>query len=388
MKKTISILGSTGSIGLTTLGIIDKKKNDFNIFLLYANQNINLICKQIRKYKPNFFVIKNKKVYDKIKNKFKKNKTKILNSLEFLKFEKKIDISISAIPGIEGLKPTIKVIKKSKKILIANKESVICGWDLIKKSLSKKTKLIPVDSEHFSIFKLLKNHKIDEINKIYITASGGPFLRYKKKQFKNITPKKALMHPKWKMGKKISINSSTLMNKIFEVVEAHKLFDIPYDKLDIFIHPQSLVHAIIEFKNGLTKFIYHDTSMTVPLANAIFDDNLSIKDFLKIKKNNFSNNLIFEKVNPDIFPSIKLKKKLGEHPSSPIIINAANDILVEQFLKKRIAFLSIFKLIMSILNDSNYKKYAIRKPKNLNEIIEIDSWSKKTILRKLGNYNK
>ncbi len=388
MKKTISILGSTGSIGLTTLGIVDKKKNVFKISLLYANQNINLISKQIRKYKPDVFVIKNEKVYTKIKSRFKKNKTKILHSLESLNFKKKIDISISAIPGIDGLEPTIKIIRNSKKVLIANKESIICGWDLIKKSLSKNTKLIPVDSEHFSIFKLLKNHKIDEINKIYITASGGPFLRYKKKQFKNITPNKALMHPKWKMGKKISIDSSTLMNKIFEVIEAKKLFDIPYDKLDILIHPQSLVHAIVEFKNGLTKFIYHDTSMIVPLANAIFDDNLLINDFLKLKKNKFSEKLIFEKVNPEIFPAIKLKKKLSEHPSSPIIINAANDILVEQFLKKRIAFLSIFKLIMSILSDSNYKKYAIRKPKNLNEIIEIDSWSRKTILRKLTEYYK
>ena len=388
MKKTISILGSTGSIGLTTLGIVDKKKNVFKISLLYANQNINLISKQIRKYKPDVFVIKNEKVYTKIKNRFKKNKTKILHSLESLNFKKKIDISISAIPGIDGLEPTIKIIRNSKKVLIANKESIICGWDLIKKSLSKNTKLIPVDSEHFSIFKLLKNHKIDEINKIYITASGGPFLRYKKKQFKNITPNKALMHPKWKMGKKITIDSSTLMNKIFEVIEANKLFDIPYDKLDILIHPQSLVHAIVEFKNGLTKFIYHDTSMIVPLANAIFDDNLLIKEFLKFKNNKFSEKLIFEKVNPKIFPAVKLKKKLGKHPSSAIIINAANDILVEQFLKKKIAFLSIFKLIMNILNDSNYKKYAIRKPKNLKEIIEIDSWSRKTIFRKLTKYYK
>ena len=387
MKKNISILGSTGSIGLTTLDIIDKKKEVFNVSLLYANQNIDLISKQIRKYKPNFFVIKNKNAYKKIKSKFKKNKTKILHSLESLKIKKKLDISISAIPGINGLKPTIKVIKNSKKVLIANKESIICGWDLIKKSLSKKTKLIPVDSEHFSIFKLLNNHKLEEINKIYITASGGPFLRYKKKQFKSITPNKALMHPKWKMGKKISIDSSTLMNKIFEVIEAHKLFDIPYEKLDILIHPQSLVHAIVEFKNGLTKFIYHETSMTVPLANAIFDDNLSIKDFLKVKTNKFSDKLTFEIVNPKIFPTIKLKKKLGKYPSTPIIINAANDILVNHFLKKRIDFLSIFKLIMSILSDSNYKKYAIRKPKNLNEIIEIDTWSRETILRKLKNIN-
>ena len=388
MKKSISILGSTGSIGLTTLDILDKKKNSFNIYLLYANQNFNLISHQIKKYKPKFYIVNNRDVYEKIKKKFKKNKTKILNSLDKFSFKKKIDISISAIPGIEGLDPTIKVIRNSKKILIANKESVICGWDLIKKSCSKNTQLIPVDSEHFSIFKLLKYHDIKEINKIYITASGGPFLRYTKKQFKNVTPKKALMHPKWKMGKKISIDSSTLMNKIFEVIEANKLFAIPYNKLDILIHPQSLVHAIVEFKNGLTKFIYHDTSMIVPIANAIFDDHLYIKDFLKKKDKHFSSSLSFEKVNISIFPSFKLLKRLDKYPSTPIIINAANDILVDQFLKKRIDFLSIFKLIMSIMSDSNYKKYAIRKPKNLNEIKIIDSWSRKTIFRKLSKYSQ
>ncbi len=388
MKKTISILGSTGSIGLTSLGIIDKKKNFFRVFLLYANQNFNLISKQIKKYKPKFYIIKNQKVYSKVRKKFKKSKTRFLNNLESLRFKKKIDISISAIPGIEGLKPTINVIKNSKKVLIANKESVVCGWSLIKKLSLKKTKLIPVDSEHFSIFKLLKHHKINEINKIYITASGGPFLRYTKKQFKSITPDKALMHPKWKMGKKISVDSSTLMNKIFEVIEAQKLFEIPYNKLDILIHPQSLVHAIVEFKNGLTKFIYHDTSMTIPLANAMFDDNLLIKDFLNKNTKSFSSKLVFEKVNPETFPVIKLKKRLGEYPSTPIIINAANDILVDQFLKKRIDFLSIFKLIMRILNDSNYRKYAIRKPKNLNEIMQIDTWSRETTLNKLRRFYK
>ena len=388
MKKTISILGSTGSIGLTSLGIIDKKKKFFKVFLLYANQNFNLISKQIKKYKPKFYIIKNQKVYSKVRKKFKKSKTRFLNNLESLKFKKKIDISISAIPGIEGLKPTIKIIKNSKKVLIANKESIISGWCLIKKSSLKKTKLIPVDSEHFSILKLLKDHKINEINKIYITASGGPFLRYKKNQFKSITPDKALMHPKWKMGKKISVDSSTLMNKIFEVIEAHKLFEIPYNKLDVLIHPQSLVHAIVEFKNGLTKFIYHDTSMTIPLANAMFDDNLLIKDFLNKNTISFSSKLVFEKVNPKTFPAIKLKNKLGEYPSTPIIINAANDILVDQFLKKRIDFLSIFKLIMSILSDSNYKKYAIRKPKNLNEIMQIDSWSREATLKKINKFYK
>ena len=165
------------------------------------------------------------------------------------------------------------MIKLSKKILIANKESIICGWNLIKKNaLTNKTKIVPIDSEHFSIFTLLKSHKLNEIKKFYITASGGPFLNYKRKQFKNIKPKDALKHPKWKMGKKITVDSSTLMNKMLELIEAQKLFDIPNNKIDILIHPNSLVHAIIKLKNGLTKFIYHETTMIIPLANALFEE--------------------------------------------------------------------------------------------------------------------
>ena len=179
------------------------------------------------------------------------------------------------------------MIKKSKKLLIANKESIICGWNLIEK-LSKryKTKIIPVDSEHFSILKLLENHKIKEIKKIYLTASGGPFLNYLPNQLKKIKPNEALRHPKWKMGKKISIDSSTLMNKILELIEAQKLFNLKIKSLDILIHPDSLVHAIVVLKNGLTKFIYHDTSMIIPLANAIFDGSLNIEKFYKTKKEN------------------------------------------------------------------------------------------------------
>ena len=268
------------------------------------------------------------------------------------------------------------MISNSKKILIANKESVICGWNLIKKkALKSKTKIIPIDSEHFSIFKLLKNHKLNEIKKIYITASGGPFLNYKKKQFKTIKPKNAIKHPKWKMGKKISIDSSTLVNKIFELIEAQKLFNIPNEKLDILIHPESLVHAIIKLKNGLTKFIYHETSMIIPLANAIFEKKIDINDFFKSKRKSITN-LTFKSVDKEIFPIINLKKRLTEYPSTPIIINGSNEILVDHFLKKNIPFLSISKTIMSILNNRNYKKYAIRKPKNINQIKEIDLWAK------------
>ena len=184
------------------------------------------------------------------------------------------------------------------------------------------------------------------------------------------------------MGKKISIDSSTLMNKILELIEAQKLFNISNKKIDILIHPDSLVHAIIEFQNGLVKFMYHDNSMIIPLANAIFNKNINIDKFYKNKKQNFIDKIVkglkFRKVKKEIFPLIVLKKKVQEYPSTPIIINAANEILVDHFLNKKLQFLRINKIIMSVLNDRNYKKYAIRKPKNINHIIEIDKWARET----------
>ena len=388
MKKIISILGSTGSIGLNSFKIIDKKRKYFDINLLSANKNYKLICMQILKYKPNFFVVTDQFIFEKIKKKFKKTKIKILNNFELASLKKQNDLTITAIPGIIGLKPTIQMIKCSKKVLIANKESIICGWNLIKTNAQKnKTKIIPVDSEHFSILKLLESHKLNEINKVYITASGGPFLKFKSHEFKKIKPKDALKHPKWKMGKKISIDSSTLMNKILELIEAQKLFDIPIEKLDILIHPNSLVHAIVELKNGLVKLIYHQTTMIIPLANAIFDGDLNIKDFYNIdkqKSNSILENLSFKNVNKKTFPIINIKKRVNEYPSTSIIINAANEVLVDQFLRKKIPFLSISKTIMDILNDRNYKKYAIRRPKNINEINKIDNWTREAILKKIN----
>ena len=387
MKIKISILGSTGSVGVSTLKIIDRKKNDFNINLLSANKNFNLICNQIKKYKPNFFLIFNREVFEKVKKKFKKRKVKIINKFDKNSVIKKSDITVSAIPGISGLEPTINMIHRTKKILIANKEAIICGWKLIKHQAKKNnTKIIPVDSEHYSIMKLLENHKLNEIKKIYITASGGPFLNFKQKQLKKITPSDALNHPKWKMGKKITIDSATLMNKILELIEAQKLFSIPGSKIDILIHPNSLVHAIIHLNNGLFKFIYHETSMVIPLANAIFDGKINIDNFYQRKKNKKKKtieNLTFQKVNEKIFPIIKLKQRVNELPSTPIIVNAANEILVSEFLKKKLPFLNIYKHIFSIMKDRNYKKYAIKNPLKIDQILKIDNWAKSVIRRKI-----
>ena len=387
MKKTISILGSTGSIGLTTLKIIDKKKSQFKPYLFSANKNFNHICKQIKKYKPSFYLIKDRKVFEKVEKKFKSHKTKIISDLNLNQLKKKSDVTVLAIPGISGLEPSLLMIKKSKKVLIANKESIICGWNLIKKhSVKHKTKIIPVDSEHFSIFKLIKNSSLKEIEKVYLTASGGPFLGQKLSQLKKKKPKDALKHPKWKMGKKITIDSSTLMNKVLEYIEAQKLFDLGNKKLDILIHPESLVHAIIKFKNGLTKFIYHDTSMIIPIANGIFEHDLEINKLLKNQKE--IKNLTFEKPNKENFPIIEILNRVNEYPSTSIIVNASNEVLVDHFLRKKVPFLGIPLIIKKILRDRNYKKYAIRNPKDLEEINKINLWAKLKTLKKINNeYN-
>ena len=384
MKKLISILGSTGSVGLSSLHIISKNKNIFKPHIFSANKNYKLICKQIIKFKPNYFIINNEKVFLKVSKKFKKKKIKILKNYEGINFKRKSTITISAIPGIAGLNPILKLINHTQKILIANKEAIICGWELIQKKAKKyKTKLIPIDSEHYSIMKLLENEKINLIKKIYITASGGPFLNFTQNQLKRVKPKQALKHPKWKMGKKISIDSSTLMNKIFEVSEAQKLFNLPQNKIDIIIHPNSLVHAIIELKNGFKKLIYHETSMKIPLANAIFDGKLDISKIYSNKKKIEFENLIFRKVDKKIFPAIKIRDKMHQHYSTPIIVNASNEVLVDQFLGKKIRFLDIIKIIMVILKDVNYRKYAIKKPKNIKQIYQIDRWARETTLKKL-----
>tara|TARA_B100001093_G_scaffold355334_1_gene339926 strand:- start:1767 stop:2912 length:1146 start_codon:yes stop_codon:yes gene_type:complete len=373
MKKKISILGSTGSIGETTLKIIKKKKNLFQINILVANKNYKKICNQINIFKPKIFIIDDIKTFLKVKKFARNKKTKILNKIN----EKNIiknDISISAIPGIAGLNLTIYFAQHSKKLLIANKESIICGWDILIKTIKKnKTRLIPIDSEHFSLLKLLEISKKEDVKKIYITASGGPFFKSNIK-FNKIKPYHALKHPKWSMGKKISVDSATMMNKIFELVEAKKLFPFFKKKIGILIHPQSLVHAVIVYKNGLTNLLYHQPNMIIPIANAIFDSKIDISEIYK-KKNNFGD-LQFYEINEKNFFPYKILNKISLYKSSPIIVNAVNEILVDQFLKRKISFLSIIDYISRVFKDKNYKKYAIKSPNSIKKIYEIDNWAR------------
>tara|TARA_B100000886_G_scaffold332832_1_gene286010 strand:- start:862 stop:2025 length:1164 start_codon:yes stop_codon:yes gene_type:complete len=386
MKKKIAILGSTGSIGTTSLRIIETKKKLFNIEILSANKNKKKIEKQIKNFKPKIFIISNKKIFLQVKKKFKKSKIKIYENFSKINYrKKKLDITISAIPGMAGLSPTINFIKLSKKILLANKESIICGWDLIKNQSKKySTQLVPIDSEHFSINELLKNNE-KAVRTIFITASGGPFL-YKKNSKNNIKPSDALKHPKWKMGKKISINSATMMNKLFELIEAKKIFDKFKNKLKIIIHPQSQIHAAIEYKNGLTHLLYHEPDMRIPISNAIFDSKLDIDDFIKLKKNKkIFERLEFIKINKNNFPPIKFLPILNKYVSLPIILNAANEILVDQFLSKKIKFNAIISNLYSILRDKNFKKYAIKKAYSIQAIHKIDNWARGKTLRLIKN---
>ena len=380
MKKKIAILGSTGSIGRASLNIIDRDIDKFKIVLLTANSNYSKIKKQILKYKPTYFVINNTKVFLKIKKKFKKKKIKFYNNLSELNISNKIfDITISAIVGFAGLKPTIKFTPISKKILLANKEAIICGWHIINQlSKKNKTKIILIDSEHFSIDQLTENYKNEDIKKIYITASGGPFLRKPLKNFSKITPIDAANHPNWKMGKKISIDSASLMNKVLELIEAYKFFPFDPKKYEILIHPQSLIHSIVVFNNGQIKFLYHETDMKIPIANAIYGSKINIKKF-KIKKGNFIENLKsikFERVDKKRFPIVTLLKKNIYKNSIPIILNASNEILVESFLNKKISFNSIYQCIKHLFRDRDFNKYAIKRSPNINEIYKIDKWAR------------
>ena len=394
MKKKLSIYGCTGSIGDSTFKLFKKNNKDHTFYILTGYKNYEKIKYLIKRYNPSFFVIFDEKTYKKIKKEYNKKNIKILNSKDFSNYKfKKSDISILATPGIAGLEPTLKAIKISKKVLIANKESIICGWEIINQLIKKhKVKILPLDSEHFSIMNLINETNIKNIEKIFLTASGGPFLNYPLKKMKNIKPSEAINHPKWKMGKKISIDSATLMNKIFEVIEANKLFSINFNKIDILIHPQSLVHAIIKFKNGLYKFLYFETDMSIPIGNALFENNFDIKKFKninnKFKKSDLAKDLNFYKVDKNKFPAIKLKPILNKYQSLPIILNAANEIFVDQFLKKNMSFCSIINYLFYLLKDPKMRKYAIKKPSNLKIILSIDKWTRNKAMEILNNKTK
>ena len=380
MKKTITILGSTGSIGKSTIDIILKNKSNFKVLLLVANKNYKTLYKQAVKLNSKYIYINDKSKIKKLEKLVGNKKIKIIYNFDriFKIFKKKTDITMSAVSGIDGLKYNLTIIKHTKKILLANKESIICGWNLIKKQLIKnKTLYQPVDSEHFAIYELMKNINTNMLKDIYITASGGPFLNTKMKDLKNISIKKALNHPKWKMGKKISIDSATLMNKIFEVMEAYRLFNFSKNKIKILIHPQSCVHAIINLKNGVSKALMHNTDMRIPILSSIESNSINFdkyNQFTNFKINKFDN-LSFFNVDKKRFTSISILKKISfDCKLFDTVLISANDELVQMFLEKKIEFLDIIKNLKKIINLNQFDRYRYISPKNYTQIYNLNKY--------------
>ena len=386
MTKEIIILGSTGSIGKSILKIINNNKKNFKIKLLTTNNNISLIYSQATKFKVNSVVINNRYKFEKYKKKFENKNIKVHFKLKnaVKKFRKQVYYTINGISGIDGLEPTIDVIPHTKNIAIANKESIICGWNFINKSLIKyKTNFIPIDSEHFSIWSLLKDENINNINRIYLTASGGPFLNKKKTEIKKIKAIHAIKHPNWSMGKKISIDSATMMNKVFELIEAVKIFKLNINKFKIIIHPKSYIHAIIQFNTGISKLLVHETSMEIPIFNSLYqnsDKNIYNNKQLDIKK---LNGLNFIEPDDSKFLCLKLIKYIKiKNTYFETILVSINDELVEKYLNDQISFISLQKKLLELIKHPFFTKYYKQMPNNINDIkIMVDKV--KTFLNKI-----
>ena len=386
MKKKIAILGSTGSIGKNLINIIEKEKNKFQIDLISAHKDYNTLLRQVKKFKVKNIIITDPSSYLILKKKTNNLDVNIFNNYRELKsiLKKKVDYVMSSITGVDGLYPTINIIKHTKKIAIANKESIICGWGLIQKELNKyQTEFIPVDSEHFSLWYSLKNMNINLIERIYLTASGGPFFKLPLNKFKNIDINKALKHPTWKMGNKISIDSATMINKVYEVIEAKNIFKIPYNKIDILVHPKSYIHAIVKFKNGLIKIIAHDTTMKIPIFNTLYFNTNKTINTSDLNLGTL-NNLNLIKIDSRRYPMIKLLNLLTEkHTLYDTIVVSANDVLVELFLQKKIKFTEINIKLFKFIKEKEFLKYRNIYPKNLNDILDLNKYVRLKVLEKV-----
>ncbi len=351
--KRIFILGSTGSIGVNTLNVVKTFSEIFTIEAITTNRNIDLLLKQIEEFNPKFAVVTDNEAAEKLKNDYS-GKTKILFGKEgLIEIAKNADydILVSSLVGFAGLAPTIESIKRSKRIALANKETLVSAGKLVVDFCEKyNAEIIPVDSEHSAIFQCLVGEKEESIRKIILTASGGPFLHKTRKELETVTLQEALNHPNWSMGSKITIDSATMMNKGLEVIEAKWLFNLGSEKIDVVVHPQSIIHSMVEFSDGAIKAQLSIPDMKVPIQYALsyperFNSNFVETDFVKIGK------LTFFEPDYEKFKCLKLAFKVLEQGGvSACILNAANEIAVSRYLSGNIKFTQIPELIEDALN--------------------------------------
>lgn len=368
MPLNISVLGSTGSIGTQTLEVIDQFKGSLNIVGLTAGENIKLFASQVKKYHPEAVSLKREEDANRFRNAGFGDEGNCI--VATLPAANKVVI---ATPGLAGIKPTLAAIGSKKTIALATKEVLVAAGQIVTSQAKKnKVKIIPIDSEHSAIFQCLEGRKTDEVKRIILTASGGPFRGMKTKQLKNITPSQALKHPNWKMGAKITIDSATLMNKGFEVIEAIWLFGVPLSKITVVVHPQSIIHSAVEFVDGSIIAQLGPSDMRLPIQFALLYPGRRKENFFKRFSFGDFSSLSFEEPDLKIFRCLDLAfGAIGQGKTMPAVMTAANDVAVEAFLNKKLPFLRIPDVIESTLESHKPRVYS-----TMEEILEVDEWAR------------
>ena len=374
MKKVL-ILGSTGSIGLSTLDVLARNPDQFELWGITANSNSAQLLEQIRQYQPEYAVINDEVAALDISKKVKAEgiDTKVLTgaeNLQELAGHDEVDIVMAAIVGAAGLLPTLKAVEAGKRVLLANKEALVCAGPLFMQAVSRSNALLmPVDSEHNAIFQCLPDGQYNsaQIEKILLTASGGPFRGKSFQELSGVTPEQACAHPNWNMGQKISVDSATMMNKGLELIEACWLFGVSSDQIDIVLHPQSVVHSMVQYRDGSVIAQMGNPDMRTPIAHALSwpertSSGVDILDFARLK-------LDFEEIDYSLYPCLALAldaaKSMG---AMPVVLNAANEIAVDAFLLRQISFLEIAKIVEKTLNSTSFSE-----PVSIDEVIALDS---------------
>ncbi len=358
MKKQIAILGSTGSIGTQALEVIAENPEMFEAYTLTANNNADLLIEQAKKHIPESVVIANESLYGKVRDALKEYPVKVYagsDAIAQVAESGPVDTVITAMMGYSGLYPTIKAIKSGKRIALANKETLVVAGELINSLASEyRSEIIPVDSEHSAIFQCLAGEEYNRISKIFLTASGGPFLKYTKAELQNVTKAEALKHPKWNMGAKITIDSATMMNKGFEMIEAKWLFGVAPDDVKVVIHPQSIIHSMVEFEDGAVKAQLGIPDMKLPIAYALSYPARVCSDRRRLTVEDFAS-MRFEAPDTDKFPLLGYAyEAIRCGGNTPCIMNAANEIAVAAFLSDRIRFTDIEKLVYTALDKGTH----------------------------------
>jgi 1-deoxy-D-xylulose-5-phosphate reductoisomerase len=384
MTKQISILGSTGSIGKNALQVIDSLGADYQVCAISAQKSYALLAEQAKKYKPKYVAITDSQYAKPLQQLLPNFDGQILvgpDSLEEIAQIDEADTIITAVVGAAGLPATLKAAKCGKTLAIANKEPLVIAGQILTETAKKhNAKILPIDSEHSAIFQALQAGRIEDVSKIILTASGGPFRKATPEQFQNATLDQALTHPTWNMGPKITIDSATMMNKALEIIEAVWLFNIDIDKIEVLIHPESIIHSMVEFVDGSVVAQMGTPDMCVPIQYALTYPK-RCKGIAKHLEFDKIGKMTFEKPNLDIFTSLKLGIEVARQGgSAPVVFNAANEVAVEQFLAGNIKFAMIMDLIDKTLQEHNIKSNI-----SLDELLQADAWARQKVLQYINN---